>query len=44
MLKESGFHQIFRMNYRASFCKHILHNELFDNTCPEFSLYVESIK
>lgn len=44
MLKEAGFNEIYRSGYGQSFCPILRNLNLFDNTDPKTSLYIEAIK
>ncbi|MCM2264351.1 MAG: methyltransferase domain-containing protein, partial [Desulfuromonadales bacterium] len=44
MLEEAGFSDIYNSKYGQSFCPVLRNNNLFDNTCPELSLYIECRK
>jgi len=44
MLRKAGFSKIFLSGYGQSFSPVLRNTDLFDNTHPEISLYVEAIK
>jgi hypothetical protein len=44
MLRESGFTEIYRSGYGQSFSPVMRDVDLFDNTHPKISLYMEAIK
>jgi predicted SAM-dependent methyltransferase len=43
-LQRGGFSQIHRSGYKQSVCQALRDTRFFDNTHPEFSLYVEAIR
>lgn len=44
MLKQAGFSRIHLSGYQQSYCPVLRNTDLFDNTHPRISLYVEAIK
>jgi hypothetical protein len=44
MLKTAHFHEVFHSRYLQSIEPRLRDPRLFDGTCPEISLYIESMK